>query len=321
MYQIITLLALVISSNLFAQGSMPSLPETESANVQSDKVIAFNELKAKALTGDLESVHNLAQKYSSGVKGICPQDKKLAFDLYLYAASSGHKESQVYLISYFKRAAEKDEKHSADLLAEACMWATISGSTIKGISDATRTEGIKRAGEFVANKNNNISESVKKLNIPETENIPQAATPKGYTKLKRFATYEDYDNYRITVCKDYLAAYNVIKNKLANATPAEIKTYKENAEKLIELQKCSKAYLRYNQTKSTTTEIDLKGVETFRREQFQKIYSQISLIEITTDLQPPITLEQIKSGADFADKLKDLIALKPKFYTGKSVSY
>jgi TPR repeat protein len=317
---IITILTLIIGTQLFAQASMPSLPETESANVQSDKVIAFNELKAKALTGDLESVHNLAQKYSSGVKGICPQDKKLAFDLYLYAASSGHKESQVHLLYYYKEAARKDEKHSADLLAEACMWATISGSTISGISDATRAEGIKRAGEFVANKNNNISEGVAKLNIPEKENLPQAATPKGYTKLKRFATFEDYDNYRIAVCKDYLAAFNVIKNKLANATPAEIKTYKDSAEKLIELQKCSKAYLSYNQPQTSTTEKDLKSSETFRKEQFQKIYSQISLIEINTDIQTPITLDQIKAGADFVDKLKDLIALKPKFYV-RSVTY
>jgi hypothetical protein len=299
---------------------MPSLPETESTNVQDDKVIAFNELKAKALTGDLESLFNLANKYSFGVKGICPRDKKLAFDLYLYAASSGHKESQYYLISYFKMAAVKNEKHSADLLAEACMWATISGRTISGISEATRAEGIKRAGEFVANKNNNISESVKKLNIPETETLSQEVVYKKRTPLKRFATYDDYDNYRIAVCKDYLAAFNVIKNKLANATPAEIKTYKDSAEKLIELQKCSKAYLSYNQTKSNTTEIDLKGSETFRKEQFQKIYNQISLIEITADLQTPITLEQIKPGADFVDKLKDLIALKPKFYV-RSVTY
>ncbi len=320
MHLIITLLTLNITPHLFAQTSMPSLPETESANVQDDKVIAFNELKAKALTGDLESLYSLAQKYDRGVKGICASDKKLAFDLYLYTASSGHKPAQEYLISYYQRAARKDEKHSADLLAEACMWATISGRTISGISDATRAEGIKRAGEFVANKNTNISESVKKLNIPETENLAQAVTPKGYTKLKRFATFEDYDNYRLTVCKDYISAYNVIKNKLANATATEIKTYKDNAEKLKELQKCSKAYLSYNQTKSTTTETDLKGIETFRKEQFQKIYSQISLIEITSDLQTPVTLEQIKSGADFVDKLKDLIALKPKFYA-RTVTY
>ena len=303
---------MIITPHLLAQTSMPALPETLSANVQDDKVIAFNELKAKALIGDLDSLYSLAQKYDRGIKGICARDKKLAFDLYLYTASSGHKESQHYLIYYYQQAARKDEKHSADLLAEACMWATISGRTISGISDATRAEGIKRAGEFVANKNTNISESVKKLNIPETETLPQEVVSKKRTPLKRFATYEDYDNYRIAVCKDYLAAYNVIKNKLANASPAEIKTYKDNADKLIELQKCSKAYLRYNQTKSTTTEIDLKGAETFRKEQFQKIYSQISLIEITTDLQTPVTLEQIKSGADFVDKLKDLIALKPK---------
>ena len=317
---IITILTLIIVPHLLAQTSMPSLPETESTNVQDDKVIAFNELKAKALTGDLESLFNLANKYSFGVKGICPRDKKLAFDLYLYAASSGHKESQYYLISYFKMAAVKDEKHSADLLAEACMWATISGRTISGISEATRAEGIKRAGEFVANKNNNISESVKKLNIPETETLPQEVVYKKRTPLKRFATYDDYDNYRIAVCKDYLAAFNVIKNKLANATPAEIKTYKDSAEKLIELQKCSKAYLSYNQPQTSTTEKDLKSSETFRKEQFQKIYSQISLIEINTDIQTPITLDQIKSGADFVDKLKDLIALKPKFYV-RSATY
>lgn len=317
---IITILTLIITPHLFAQALMPSLPETESANVQDDKVIAFNELKAKALTGDLGSLFNLAHKYNFGVKGICARDKKLAFDLFLYTASAGHKESQYYLISYYQQAAVKDEKHSADLLAEACMWAIISGRTISGISEATRTEGIKRAGEFAVNKNNNISESVKKLNIPENETLPQEVISKKRTPLKRFATYEDYDNYRIAVCKDYLAAYNVIKNKLANATPAEIITYKDNAQKLIELQKCSKAYLSYNQPQSSTAEKDLKSSETFRNEQFKKIYSQISLIEITTDLQTPITLEQIKSGADFVDKLKDLIALKPKFYV-RSVTY
>ncbi len=320
----ITTLTLIVSTHLFAQTSIPALPEAESANVQDDRVIAFNELKAKALTGNLESLFSLAQKYNSGVRGICTQDKKLAFDLYLYTANSGHKEAQLYLFRYYQRAAMKDPKHSADLLAEACKWAIISGEIISGISDATRAEGIKRAGEFAVNKNIDISESVKKLNIPETETLPQVVTTKEYTPLKRFATYEDYDNYRIAVCKDYLAAYNVIKNKLTNATPAEIKTYKDNAEKLIELQKCSKAYLRYNTTptklKSSTIKEDLKSAETFRKEQFQKIYSQISLIEITSDLQTPVTLEQIKSGADFVDKLKDLIALKPKFYV-RSVTY
>jgi LysM repeat protein len=204
------------------------------------------------------------------------------------------------------------------------------GDTIQSIETKT---GVPRATIFKLNSriNPNALRVGTKLKIgvaPDNvsivekgDTISQAVTPKGSTKLKRFASYEDYDNYRIAVCKDYLAAYNVIKNKLSNATPDEIKTYKDNAEKLIELQKCSKAYLRYNQTKSTTTEVDLKGSETFRKEQFQKIYSQISLIEITSDLQTPITPEQIKSGADFVDKLKDLIALKPKFYIGKSKGY
>lgn len=204
------------------------------------------------------------------------------------------------------------------------------GDTIQSI--VTKT-GVPRATIFKLNYGINpnalrvgtklkIGVALDNVSIVEKgDTIPQAVTPKRSTNLKRFATFEDYDNYRLTVCKDYLAAYNVIKNKLANATPDEIKTYKDNAEKLIELQKCSKAYLRYNPTKSTTTEVDLKGSETFRKEQFQKIYSQISRIEITTDLQTPVTLEQIKSGADFVDKLKDLIALKPKFYIGKSKGY
>jgi LysM repeat protein len=209
-------------------------------------------------------------------------------------------------------------------------YIVVKGDTIDSIETNT---GVPRATIFKLNYGINpnalkvgskikTNVAIDNFNIVEKgDTIPQAITPKRSTKLKRFATFEDYDNYRLTVCKDYLAAYNVIKNKLANATPDEIKTYKDNAEKLIELQKCSKAYLRYNQIKSTTTEVDLKGSETFRKEQFQKIYSQISLIEITTDLQTPVTPEQIKSGADFVDKLKDLIALKPKFYIGKGKGY
>jgi len=320
---IITILTLTISPHLFAQTSMPSLPETESANVQDDKVIAFNELKAKALTGDLESVHSLAQKYSFGVKGICPQDKKLAFDLYLYAASSGHKKSQYYLIIYYQRAAVKYENYSADLLAEACMWSIISGSSMSKISDATRAEGIKRAGEFAANKNNNISESVAKLKIPEKENLPES-TSKKKTPLKRFASFDDYETYRKTVTKDYLAAYSVIKNKLTSATPDEVKNYNENAVKLSELQKVSKAYLRYDQPKPKANDISAtatKSSEDFTKQQFDKFSSQIALIEITTALQTPITPEQIKSGAEFVDKLKDLIATNPKLYIGRSVTY
>lgn len=209
-------------------------------------------------------------------------------------------------------------------------YIVVKGDTIESIETKT---GVPRATIFKLNYGINpnalkvgskikTNVAIDNFNIVEKgDTIPQAITPKRSSNLKRFATFEDYDNYRIAVCKDYLVAYNVIKNKLANATPAEIKIYKDNAEKLIELQKCSKAYLRYNQTKSTTTEIDLKGSETFRKEQFQKIYSQISLIEITTDLQTPVTPEQIKSGTDFVDKLKDLIALKPKFYIGKSKGY
>ena len=317
---IITILTLIISPHLLAQASMPALPETESANIQDDRVIAFNELKAKALTGDLGSLYSLARKYDIGIRGICAQDKKLAFDLYLYSASSGYKESQYHLISYYQAAAVKDEKHSADLLAEACMWSIISGRSISGISDATRAEGIKRAGEFAVNKNNNISEGVAKLNIPEKENLPET-TSKKKTPLKRFASFEDYETYRKTITKDYLAAYNVIKTKLTNATPDEVKNYNNNAVKLVELQKISTANLRYYQPKTTTTDVNLKGAETFNKEKFDKLYRQISIIEITTDLQTPITLEQIKSGADFVDKLKDLIATNPKLYIGRSVTY
>jgi LysM repeat protein len=209
----------------------------------------------------------------------------------------------------------------------------VKGDTIESIETKT---GVPRDTIFKLNYGINpnalkvgskikTNVAIDNFNIVEKgDTIPQAITPKRSSNLKRFATFEDYDNYRIAVCKDYLAAYNVIKNKLTNATPAEIKTYKDNAEKLIELQKCSKAYLRYNTTptklKSSTIKEDLKSAETFRKEQFQKIYSQISLIEITSDLQTPVTLEQIKSGADFVDKLKDLIALKPKFYV-RTVTY
>ena len=300
---------------------MPSLPETQSVNVQDEKVIVFNELKEKARAGDLESIYLLARKYDFGSKDLCPQDKKLAFDLYLYAASSGHKESQSHLSFYFQEAAKKDEKHSADLLAEACKWAIICGRPMSKISDATRTEGIKRAGEFAANKNNNISDSVAKLNIPEKENLPEPTIGKKKTSPKRFASFDDYEAYRKTVTKNYLAAYNVIKNKLTNATPDEVKNYNENAVKLSELQKVSKAYLQYNQPQtSDTTSKDLKSGEDFRRQQFLKFSSQISVIEITIALQTPITLEQIKSGADFVSILQDLINLHPKF-TGTVSSY
>jgi len=302
---------------------MPSLPETESANIQDDRVIAFNELKEKARAGDPNSLFALANKYSLGVKGICPQDKKLSFDLFLYAASSGHKESQIHLIYYYQDAARKDEKHSADLLAEACMWSIISNRPILGISDATRAEGIKRASEFAVNKNNNISDDVAKLNIPEKENLPQPITPEVYTKIKRFATYEDYEIYRKTVTKDYLAAYNIIKNKLAKATPDEVKNYNENAVKLAELQKLSKRYLQYNRPKPKPNDISekaTKSTEDFNKQQFDKFSNQIALIEITTALQTPITLEQIKSGADFVSILQDLINLHPKF-TGTVSSY
>jgi len=302
---------------------MPSLPETQSVNVQDEKVIVFNELKEKARAGDLESIYLLAQKYDYGSKNLCPQDKKLAFDLYLYAASSGHKESQYFLVHYFQYAAVKDEKHSADLLAEAYKWSIICGRpmTMSKISDATRTEGIKRAGEFSANKSNNISESVAKLNIPEKENLPEPTIIKKKTPQKRFASFDDYEIYRKTVTIDYLSAYNVIKNKLANATPDEVKNYNENAVKLVELQKLSKSYLSYNYTQTTTTTSkDLKSTEDFKKQQFVKFSSKIALIEITTALQTPITLEQIKSGADFVSILQDLINLHPKF-TGTVSSY
>ena len=166
MHLIITLLTLIITPHLFAQTSKPSLPETKSVNVQDDRVIAFNKLKEKALTGDLKSIYKLARFYEIGVKNVCPINLNLSFDLYHYAANTGYKEAQFRLmiryydqevpITYWLTKSYKMDNQSYnlddnDLLAEAYKWSIILGYPFPPgqISDSNKAEGIRRADELV----------------------------------------------------------------------------------------------------------------------------------------------------------------------------
>jgi hypothetical protein len=161
---IITILTLVVSPHLFALTSMPSLPPTESANLQDDRVVAFNELKAKALGGDLDSLYQLALKYENGSKGVCSPNKKVAFEIQKYLANAGYNQSQRYLYKYYYEKS-LENNHSTDLLAECYKWVVISGASFMPpkISDAAKAEGTKRANEFIAARNKVPSESEEKL--------------------------------------------------------------------------------------------------------------------------------------------------------------
>jgi hypothetical protein len=178
MHLIIIILTLTISPHLFAQTSKLSLLKTKSANVQDDRVIAFNKLKEKALTGDLESIYTLAEFYETGVKNLCPKNINLSFDLYQYAANSGYKEAQFRLmIRYYDQEVPAlyavrspilnyTPNLDDDLLAEAYKWSIISGYPFPPgqISDSNKAEGIRRAKYFVVTKKTLPKEIVEDLN-------------------------------------------------------------------------------------------------------------------------------------------------------------
>jgi hypothetical protein len=316
---IIITLTLIFTPHLFAQSSVPALPQNDNANAQDDRVIAFNELKAKALTGDLESIYILARNYREGLPGVCSANRKLSFDLYLYAANAGYKNAQSSLSLYYQNAAA--EKHNdPDLLAEAYKWSVVSGTPFhSSISAATKAEGVKRANEFVVTTDAEPSEAVKKLNIPEKEVIVNRSTNSfSFKRAQTFSSFEEFDTYRLAVCKDYIASFTVISNKLDKATPAELKVYLDNVKKLSELRRSAIAYLRFNPTKNNFNDVSLKGSETLRKELFAKKLAKLKATEIITDVSSPVALEQIKGGKDFVEALKDLMVEKPALYGSSS---
>jgi hypothetical protein len=317
---IIITLTLIFTPHLFAQSSVPALPQNDNANAQDDRVIAFNELKAKALTGDLESIYSLAQKYAVGENGVCDRNSKLSFDLFLYTANAGYKEAQGHMSIYYQNAA--DSKHNdPDLLAEAYKWSVISGTPFYGsISAATKAEGVRRANEFVVTTNAEPSEAVRKLNIPEKEVIVNRSIDRfsASKRARTFSSFEEFDTYRLAVCKDYIASFTVISNKLDKATPAELKVYLDSVKKLSELRRSAIAYLRFNPAKNNFNDVSLKGSETLRKELFAKKLAKLKATEIITDVTSPVTLEQIKGGKEFVEALKDLMVEKPAMYGSSS---
>jgi len=316
---IITILTLIINPYLLAQGSIPSLPATESTNIQDDRVIAFNELKAKALTGDLEALYGLAQKYENGDRNICAKNAKLSFDLYLYTANAGHRYSQMYLADYYQRAARKNH-NDPDLLAEGYKWSILAKSDFNTtISEATKTEGIRRAKEYSVSTSYDSGEAIKKLNIPEQEIIPSTKSSSYSNKrAQTFSSFEEFDTYRISVCKEYMSAFTVVNNKLDKATAAELKVYLASVQKLSELRRSAITYLRFNPAKNNFNDVSLKGSETLRKELFAKKLAKLKATEIVTDVSSPVTLEQIKGGKDFVEALKDLIVERPAWYNYSS---
>jgi hypothetical protein len=316
---IITILTLTVTPYLLAQTSMPELPKTESANIKDDRVIAFNELKAKALTGDLESIYYLAQKYNEGVYGVCEPNKKLSFDLYLHAANAGYKKAQSSLSLYYQNVAAS--KHNdPDLLAEGYKWAIICKSPsifYSAISDATKGEGIRRANDFVVTTDAEPSEAIKKLNIPEKEIVVSNKSTR-YKRPQAFTSFEEFDTYRLSVCKDYISSFEVVSKKLDKVTAAELKVYQTSIEKLSELRRSAITYLRFKPTTNNFNDVSLKGSETLRKELFAKKYAKLKATEIITEINNPLTLEQIKGGKDFVEALKDLMVEKPAWYNYSS---
>jgi hypothetical protein len=53
-------------------------------------------------------------------------------------------------------------------------------------------------------------------------------------------------------------------------------------------------------------------MDSFRIAQFDKAMEKMKAIKIIYDLQTPITREQLKSGKDFLEALKDAMSNRPK---------
>jgi len=134
-------------------------------------------------------------------------------------------------------------------------------------------------------------------------------------------TSADFESYRSLVSKEYLAAYDVIYYKLDKATNEELAVYTDKAKKLKVLRDLSLFYLdpsRQSQPLDFTTnpskvrDVSLKGMESFRIAQFDKAMEKMKAIKIIYDIQTPVTREQLKSGKDFLEALKDAMSNRPK---------
>ena len=135
-------------------------------------------------------------------------------------------------------------------------------------------------------------------------------------------TFADFENYRSLVSQEYLAAYEIIYYKLDKATNAELAVYTDKAKKLKVLRDLSLFYLDPSRQAGSLDftanpskvrgDVSLKGMESFRIAQFDKAMEKMKAIKIIYDLQTPVTREQLKSGKDFLEALKDAMSNRPK---------
>jgi len=122
----------------------------------------FEELKAKAISGDTESQHKMGLWYLVGHEpGVPKTDIKSAESWFLKAADKGYKESFRQLSSiYYDRFAYSKERNPNDL-AEAHKWRLLEINNDEAmkktefigvfpLSEKTRADGEERAKKFRA---------------------------------------------------------------------------------------------------------------------------------------------------------------------------
>jgi TPR repeat protein len=126
-----------------------------------DKMLKYNEIKAKADAGDAEAQYRMAGYSVSPPSNSVPRNSEAELAWLLKSAKQNYLPAIHRLASYYSILSSRD-RNNADLMAESLKWRIISGkmdgnkfrhSEDSSISEATQAEAQRRADAYFAERN------------------------------------------------------------------------------------------------------------------------------------------------------------------------
>jgi TPR repeat protein len=129
--------------------------------VLDDRMLKYNEVKAKADAGDAEAQYKMASYSTSPHSRSVPVDLQAELSWLLKSAKQDYLPAINRLERYYASKAERD-RNNADLMAESLKWRIIAGkfsgsrfrkSVDSSVSESTQAEAQRRADAYFAERN------------------------------------------------------------------------------------------------------------------------------------------------------------------------
>lgn len=294
---------LLACSALYGQGTLPAPPSglQPIANPNDERLKVFEELQAKAMAGDGDSLSSLGVYYFNGKFPVI-KDQTKAKEIWIKGASlaSYSCAASLYSSSYGHESTDSEEviERTKWFIVHAVLYRmSYSKGDVKyptranGVSESSFEEAKARATAFLASA---------KVSAP----APKTAVGVGKLSVTalRFESLSLFDTHRKNVCSAYMKAASPIYNKGEAATEDEKVAFTVAVAELVSLQ----SYIGKTRRLSLSSNSN-EAARARNLAEINECYAKMSAAKIAATL--PATRAELNEASIYINALGKLMQL------------